>query len=182
MIVSGAAPPRVDTLRRVRRCNMRVNIRYKIYRHGRNALLRDPAWHVHKREQMPYLLYARERPRAKPKTTFEACHAGLRGSASLSWRYAHGRCMSRPVFRRFCHARSRVPMYLALSIIAPSVNVLRRTRRKPSTIRGAAPEVVIGQSTAARAGARPYHSGRNRFARLLVLTQIGGPPDVIFAG
>jgi hypothetical protein len=45
--------------------------------------------------------------------------------------------------------------YSALSIIAPSVNVLRRTRRKPSTIRGAAPEVVIGQSTAARAGARP---------------------------
>jgi hypothetical protein len=42
-----------------------------------------------------------------------------------------------------------------LSIIAPSVNVLRRTRRKPSTIRGAAPDVVIGQSTAARAGARP---------------------------
>ena len=38
-----------------------------------------------------------------------------------------------------------------LSIIAPSVNVLRRTRRKPSTIRGAAPDVVIGQSTAARA-------------------------------
>jgi len=27
------------------------------------------------------------------------------------------------------------------------VNVLRRTRRKPSTIRGAAPDVVIGQST-----------------------------------
>ena len=42
------------------------------------------------------------------------------------------------------------------SVIAPSVNVLRRTRRKPSTIRGAAPNVVIGQSTAARAGARPY--------------------------
>src|SRR5271165_6633200 len=46
-----------------------------------------------------------------------------------------------------------------LSIIAPSVNVLRRTRRKPSTIRGASPEVVIGQSAAAPAGARPYHSG-----------------------
>src|SRR5271166_308849 len=46
-------------------------------------------------------------------------------------------------------------LYLALSIIAPSVNVLGRTRRKPSTIRGAAPEVVIGQSTAAPAGARP---------------------------
>src|SRR6202035_5544895 len=49
--------------------------------------------------------------------------------------------------------------YSALSIIAPFVNVLRRTRRKPSTIRGAAPDVVIGQSTAARAGARPYRAG-----------------------
>src|ERR1700675_3011661 len=50
------------------------------------------------------------------------------------------------------HARE-CRWYSALSIIAPSVNVLRRTRRKPSTIRGAAPDVVIGQSTAARAGA-----------------------------
>src|SRR5580692_478740 len=49
--------------------------------------------------------------------------------------------------------------YSALSIIAPPVNVLRRTRRKPSTIRGAAPDVVIGQSTAARAGAHPYRAG-----------------------
>ncbi len=40
--------------------------------------------------------------------------------------------------------------------IAPAVNVPRRTRRKPSTISSAAPDVVIGQSTAARAGARPY--------------------------
>ena len=48
-----------------------------------------------------------------------------------------------------------VVLYSALSIIAPSVNALRRTRRKPSTIRGAAPDVVIGQSTADRAGARP---------------------------
>ena len=47
-------------------------------------------------------------------------------------------------------------LYWARSIIAPSVNVLRRTRRKPSTIRGAPPDVVIGQSTAARPGARPY--------------------------
>ena len=50
-------------------------------------------------------------------------------------------------------------LYWAPSIIAPSVNVLRRTRRKPSTIRGAAPDVVIGQSTAARAGAHPYRAG-----------------------
>ena len=35
----------------------------------------------------------------------------------------------------------------------------RTTRRKPSTIRGAAPDVVIGQSTAARAGAHPYRAG-----------------------
>src|SRR5271166_5438108 len=52
-------------------------------------------------------------------------------------------------------------LYSALSIIAPSVNVLRRTRRKPSTIRGAAPDVVIGQSTAARAGAHPYRRRRS---------------------
>src|SRR5271166_958911 len=50
-------------------------------------------------------------------------------------------------------------LYSALSIIAPSVNVLRRTRRNPSTIRGAAPDVVIGQSTAARAGAHPSYGG-----------------------
>src|SRR5580704_14911580 len=49
--------------------------------------------------------------------------------------------------------------YSALSMIAPSVNVLRRTRRKPSTIRCASPDVVIGQSTAARAGAHPYRAG-----------------------
>ena len=53
-----------------------------------------------------------------------------------------------------------IVLYSVLSIIAPSVNVLRRTRRKPSTIRGAAPDVVIGQSTAARAGARPYQQGQ----------------------
>src|SRR5208283_2444505 len=49
--------------------------------------------------------------------------------------------------------------YSALSIIAPAVNVLPRTRRKPSTIRGAAPKVVIGQSPAVRAGAHPYRAG-----------------------
>src|SRR5271165_5645111 len=105
MIVSGAAPPRVDTLRRVRRG------------------------------------------------------------------------MSRPVFHRFCHARSRVPIVLGLSIIAPSVNVLSRTRRKPSTIGGAAPDVVIGQSTAAPAGARPYHRGGTRFARLAYVDVHGRLPD-----
>ena len=49
------------------------------------------------------------------------------------------------------------------------VNVLRRTRRKPSTIRGAAPDVVIGQSTAAPAGARPYR--RRRSGSVLSLQQ-----------
>ena len=49
--------------------------------------------------------------------------------------------------------------YSALSTIAPSVNALRRTRWKPTTIRGAAPDVVIGQSTAAPAGAHPYRAG-----------------------
>src|SRR5271165_4411910 len=53
-------------------------------------------------------------------------------------------------------------LYSVLSIIAPPVNVLRRTRRKPPTIRGASAEVVIGQSAAVRAGARPgarpYHA------------------------
>jgi hypothetical protein len=55
-----------------------------------------------------------------------------------------------------CLDASFAVLYSALSIIAPSVNVPRRTRRKPSTIRGAAPDIVIGQSTAARAGAHPY--------------------------
>jgi len=35
-----------------------------------DALPRDPAWHVHRREQMPYLPYTRERPWEKPKTSF----------------------------------------------------------------------------------------------------------------
>src|SRR3984893_2806509 len=48
-------------------------------------------------------------------------------------------------------------LYSVLSILAPPVNVLRRTRRKPSTIRRGAPDVVIGQSAADRRGARPYH-------------------------
>ena len=63
---------------------MRVNIRNKVWPHGRDALPRDPAWHVHKREQTPYPLYTRERPWEKPKTSFETCHAGSRGSASWS--------------------------------------------------------------------------------------------------
>src|ERR1700730_1848079 len=105
MIVSGAAPPMVDALRRVRCC---IAVRCGAYVDSSFAVS---------------AMRARE------------------------WRW-----------------------YSALSIIAPSANVLRRTRRKPSTIRGAAPDVVIGQSTAARAGARPYqlapslqksHAGRS---------------------
>src|ERR1700736_211415 len=59
----------------------------------------------------------------------------------------------------------------ALSIIAPSVNELRRTRRKPSTIRGAAPDVVIGQSTADRSGARPYQA-EPRFGSLVLTSSL----------
>src|SRR5580704_8617422 len=62
--------------------------------------------------------------------------------------------------------RNVAPCYnsmVLISVIAPSVNVLRRTRRKPTTIRGAAPDVVIGQSTAARAGAHPYLSLLGQF-------------------
>src|SRR5271165_6729475 len=68
-------------------------------------------------------------------------------------------------------------MVFGLFIIAPSVNVLGRNRRKPSTLRGAAPDVVIGQSTAARAGARPYHSGGKRFARLSYVDVHGLRPE-----
>ena len=78
----------------------------------------------------------------------------------------HGVACLAPSFAISAMRARESRLYLALSIIAPSVNVLRRTRRKPSTIRGAAPDVVIGQSTAAPAGARPYHSGGKRFARL----------------
>src|SRR5271165_1861932 len=60
-------------------------------------------------------------------------------------------------------------LYSALSIIAPSVNVLRRTRRNPSTIRGAAPDVVFGQSAAARAGARPYQRSLSQDAEIRLL-------------
>src|SRR5271167_1555804 len=79
------------------------------------------------------------------------------------------RCMSRRVFAVSAMRARECRLYSALSIIAPSVNVLRRTRRKPSTIRGAAPDVVIGQSTAARAGAHPYR--RRRSGSVLSLLQ-----------
>src|SRR5271167_3899938 len=72
-------------------------------------------------------------------------HSGASGAACLDASFAVSATRARE-----CR------LYSALSIIAPPVNVLRRTRRKPSTIRGAPPDVVIGQSMAARAGARPY--------------------------
>src|SRR5208282_4624618 len=75
-------------------------------------------------------------------------HSGASGAACLDASFAVSAKRARE-----CRLSS------ALSIIAPPVNVLRRTRRKPSTIRGAAPDVVIGQSTAARAGAHPYRAG-----------------------
>ena len=36
----------------------------------------------------------------------------------------------------------------------------RRTRRSASTIRGAAPDTIIGRAVADRAGARPYRATR----------------------
>jgi len=36
----------------------------------------------------------------------------------------------------------------------------RRTRRKPSTIGGAAPDTIIGRAAAARAGAHPHRATR----------------------
>src|SRR5271166_4417563 len=79
------------------------------------------------------------------------------------------RCMSRRVFAVSAMRARECRLYSDLFIFAPSVNVLRRTRRKPSTIRGAAPDVVIGQSTAARAGAHPYR--RRRSGAVLSLLQ-----------
>src|SRR5271157_2938274 len=74
-------------------------------------------------------------------------------------------CMSRRVFAVSATRARECRLYSALSIIVPSVNMPRRTRRKPSTIRGAPPDVVIGQSTAAPAGARPYQLQRHRLIK-----------------
>jgi hypothetical protein len=80
---AASVPTRNQLVASVRWPPMRVNISIRSSPHGRDALPRDPAWHVHKREQVPYPLYTRERPGEKPKTSFETCHAGSRGSASL---------------------------------------------------------------------------------------------------
>jgi hypothetical protein len=76
-----------------------------------------------------------------------------------------GRCApARPALHVSTRLLTFLPRALASTdcfrsfpLFAPPVNVLRWTRRKPSTIRRGAPDVVIGQSSAARAGARPYH-------------------------
>ena len=50
--------------------SIREAVQISSHSYGRDALLRDPALHVHKREQMPYPLDTRERPWEKPKTSF----------------------------------------------------------------------------------------------------------------
>src|SRR5271166_1363110 len=74
---AASVPGRNELVASVQRLPTRVNIRSSP--HGRDALPRDPAWHVHKREQVPYPLYTRERPWEKPKTSFETCHAVSEG-------------------------------------------------------------------------------------------------------
>src|SRR5271165_3934486 len=109
--------------------------------HGRDALPRDPRTHV--------------RRSCRVQRLRGSIRSGASGVACLA-----------PSFAVSAMRARECRLYWALSMIAPSVNVLHRTRRKPSTIRATAPDVVIGQSTAAPAGARPYHSGGKRFARL----------------
>ena len=119
----------------------------------------------------PYSTFLTDKGRA-PARAAAACPMIVSGAAPpmVDALRRVRRCMSRRVFCRFCHARPRVPIVFGPSIIAPPVNVLRRTRRKSSTIRGGAPDVVIGQSTAARAGARPYR--RRRSGSVLALLTI----------
>ena len=67
------------------------------------------------------------------------------------------------VHRRRNNGKGRIPSALASAHGRNGkrrVEIMqRRTRRRASTIRGAAPDVVIGQSTAARAGAHPSYGG-----------------------
>ncbi len=125
--------------------------------------------------------------RGKFRRVFATCGTvgtrsrAIRGSTSddrVGCSASDGRCApARPALHVHADASFAVSalraregrLYSALSMIAPSVNVLRRTRRKPSTIKGAAPDVVIGQSTAVRAGARPYR--RRRTGSVLSLLQ-----------
>src|SRR5271165_4217902 len=141
---------------------MRVKISYKVYPHDRDALPRDPAWHISTRFRNVGTVGTRSRAiRGSTSDDRVGCQR-LRGSIRSG---ASGVACLAPSFAISAMRARECRLYLGLSIIAPSVNVPGRTRRKPSTIRGAAPDVVIGQSTAAPAGARPYPSGGNRFAR-----------------
>src|SRR5271166_5171051 len=137
----------------VRRPPMRVNIRYKVYPNDRDALPRDPAWHISTRFRNVGTVGTRSRAiRVSTSDDRVGCSASD-GLCTPARPALHVSTRLLPFLpRTFASADCIGP----LSIIAPPVNVLRRTRPKPSTIRGAAPDVVIGQSTAARAGARPY--------------------------
>ena len=71
-----------------------------------------------------------------------------------------GRCApARPALQGSTRLLPFLPCARECRLYSALLNVLRRTRRKPSTIRGAAPDAVIGPSTAARAGAHPYRAG-----------------------
>ena len=104
----------------------------------------DPAWHIPTRFRNVW--HGRDAlPRIRGSTSDD--HVGAAPPMVDALRRVRWRSMSRRVFCRFCHARPRVPMVFGPFHSSPSVNVLRRTRRKPSTIRGAAPDVAIGRST-----------------------------------
>ena len=66
---------------------------------------------------MPYPLYTRERHGRKPKTSFETCHAGSRGSASGARPYHSGG--ERFARLRYVDARKRPPEVI-LRVRGPS--------------------------------------------------------------
>ena len=98
--------------------------------HGRDALPRDPQQHG------PLIVSGAAPPMVDALRRVRAC-------------------MCRRVFCRFCHARSRVPIVFGPFHYCACCE--RAAPDAPETIDvgGAAPDVVIGQSTAARAGAHP---------------------------
>src|SRR5271157_2704002 len=126
MIVSGAAPPMVDALRRVRRCMSRRVFRRFRHAHSRVPIVFGP---------FHYCAFCERAAPDAPEPIYDQ-----RRCTGCRYRTIYGASRGARPYQDF----------------APSVNVLRRTRRNPSTIKGAAPVVVIGQSTAPRAGARPY--------------------------
>ena len=96
---------------------------------------------------------------------------------------ARRRCMSRPVFRRFCHARPRVA-----NVFGPFHYCAFRERAAPD-----APETIDDQRRCTGCRYQTIYGGSRGSASLplavgidlhgfLVLTQMGGSPDVIFAG